>query len=112
MTLLVIASERWHRPQKHTTASSQFTHRRDRKKIVVGTALACSMDACIAGREAGRQVSGGSGASGLTIYGHCVEQGESSPHTMHNFKNYVFYVIITLSFFNLYVQSEAPEMVY
>lgn len=63
-------------------------------------------------RGAARQVSGGSAASGLTIYGNSVEQRESSPHTTHNLRNYVFlYVIITL-FFKPDIQSEAPEIVY
>lgn len=49
-----------------------------------GTALAHPMDA----HQAGQQ---GPLASDLTIYGHSVEQRESSPHTMHNMKNHVFF---------------------
>lgn len=76
--------------------------------ILVGTALAHLMNA----QQAWRQVSRGSGASGLTIYGHSVEQRESSLHTTHNLRNHVsVYVIITLSFLNSYIQGEAPERV-
>lgn len=68
-----------------------------------GTALAHPMDA----HQAGQQ---GPLASDLTIYGHSVEQRESSPHTMHNMnmKNHVFFWVSLLSLpFFKYLYPEA-----
>lgn len=47
-------------------------------------------------------------ASDLTIYGHSVEQRESSPHTMHNMKNHAFFWVSLLSLpFFKYLYPEA-----